>query len=160
MKGYSGRYNGRQWIFGEKGPERRRSGPFPAWIPASPRGGSEVEADRADDLVAVDAGLIVRIAIFGPEIGMLAKPELDARADAGAVEIAVIGEIHRGGGRPVVVGNPRPRIGIAGLGVDQGPIADQGADPAADVEVPPQPRAGAVAGDDEAAFAAVGRAVR
>ena len=113
----------------KKGPERRRSGPFLVDKDL------ETITERADDLVPVDAGLIVRIAIFGPEIGMVAKPELDAGAGADAVEVAMIGEVERRAARPVVIFDPAARIGIARLGVDQGARADQGADPAADIEV-------------------------
>src|SRR3954469_9060764 len=88
----------------KKGPGARHP------TPSLSLGFLEVEAECADDLVPVDARLIVRIAILGPQIGMLAEPKLDAGAGTNTVEIAVIGEVGSGARGAVLIGHARPGI--------------------------------------------------
>ena len=59
----------------KKGPKRRRSGP----LTFNRR--LEAEAEAGNDLMAVEAGLIVGVAILGLGIAVRADRELDARAE-------------------------------------------------------------------------------
>src|SRR5687767_7518461 len=96
---------------------------------------SEAEAEAGDDLVAVEALLVVRVAIFGLGEAVRAERELEAAADADAVQILAFLEVQQGARGAVLIIERDASVGVAGLAVEQHVAAHRGADAAADIEV-------------------------
>src|SRR3569623_563367 len=108
---------------------------LPAPVPA-PAGslGSEADAETGDHLVARRALLVIRVAIFRLHERVAAHRMLDTGTDADTIQILMQVEAGRAAGDAGII-RVDARVGVAGLGVDQGRRRDATADAAAHVQI-------------------------
>src|SRR5688572_16805937 len=106
---------------------------------------SEAEAEAGDDLMTIEALLVVRVAILCLGVAVGPERHLDAAADPHAVEILAFLEVERRPVGAVLIVEIGPGVGVAGLAVDEHVRAHRGSGPAADIEVPARGEAQLVA---------------
>src|SRR5687768_4512087 len=129
--GYSGPVSARQWILQEnRGRSAADAAPIskPAFAGTTSPRWSEAEAETGHGLVTIEALLVVRVAIFGLGKAVRAERELEAGANADAVQILAFLEVEHGARGAVLIIEGDAGVGIAHLPVEQHVAAHRGAD--------------------------------